>query len=301
MRAIIVGSEGQDGRLLGDALRRDGGTVLGIGRGGRPDILRRGEVLRAVRRFKPREIYYLAAWHHSSQDRPPEPVELFERSWRVHFQGLLHFLDAMRLAARKARLFYASSSLVFGEPASRRQSERTPVAPACAYGVTKEAGMAVCRHYRREHGLFAVSGILYNHESPLRDERFLSRKIVRAAVEIRRGRRRPLVLGDLDAAVDWGWAPDYVEAMRRMLRLKRPEDLVIATGRARTVRDFARRAFARLGLDWRDHVRVDPRLLSRRRPPMEGDAARLRRLTGWRPTVTFEGMVDRLVDAEAAR
>ncbi len=297
-KAVVVGSRGQDGRLLAAALRRDGWKVTGIARRGPVDILSRGQVERLIARLAPDHVYYLAAHHHSSQDAPEDGRALFRRSWAVHVDGLVHFLEAIRKRSPRTRLFYASSSLVFGAPKGGRASEKTRLAPRDAYGLSKAAGMLTCRLYRRRYGLFAAVGILFNHESPLRDKRFLSRKLARGAVAVRFGKARELVLGDLDARADWGWAPDAVDAMRRILALPAPDDFVVATGRAHSVREFARAAFGHLGLDWRRYVRAAPGVLTRRKPALAGDAAKLRRATGWKPTVSFEDMAARLVDAE---
>ena len=298
--AVVVGSGGQDGRLLAQSLKADGFGVMGVTRSGPVDILDAKSVARFVARVRPAEIYYVAAYHHSAQDALRDDAELYRRSHDVNVLGLVHFLEAVRVKAPEARIFYASSSRVFGASAEPMQNERTPLSPRDAYGLTKAAGLLACRLYRERDGLFAAAGILYNHESPLREPKFLSRKLAIGAAAIKRGGSETLVLGDLAAEVDWGWAPDYVDAMRRILRHDRPDDFVVATGRKRSVRDFARAVFAEAGLDYRRHVRAAAGVLQRRTPTLVGDAAKLRRVTGWRPTVTFEEMARRLVSAELA-
>lgn len=317
-RAIIVGVNGQDGRILDERLRQDGCAVFGIARGG-IDITDRAQVRALVAEWKPDRVFYLAAFHHAAQESAgADGAELFEKSHAVHVRGAVNFLEAIREASPATRLFYAASALVFGEPPTERQDERTPLNPRCLYGITKTAGMHCCRFYRETHGVFAAAGILYNHESRFRPEKFVSQKIARAAVAIaKRVEAAPpplvgveaappplradgkLILGDLSAQTDWGYAPDFVEAMVRSLALERAEDFVVATGEAHTVREFVEIAFARLGLDWREHVEENPALLHRRRPMMIGDASRLRTATGWRPSVTFREMVESLVDAGA--
>lgn len=294
-----MGSEGQDGRLLARRLKALGHRLMGISRSGPVDIRDARKVGSLLRRFKPHEVYYLAAYHHSSEDEKPGELELFEKSFEAHVLGLFNFLEGIRLHAPKARLFYAASSHVFGPSGKSKVDESVPLAPNSVYGITKAAGLLACRYYRARHGVFASAGILFNHESPLRGPRFVSRRIVQGAVAAKKGRLRPLVLGDLSARADWGWAPDYVEAMRRIITHKAAGDFVIATGKTRSVRDFARAAFAELGLDWRRHVREDRRLLRRaREAPLSGDPRRLMRATGWRPTLDFRGMVTALVRAE---
>jgi len=307
-RTIIVGSGGQDGQLLWDRLCSEGGFVLGLDVGtvqatepasvGPVDILSAAEVSAAVEAVRPDEIYYLAAYHHSSESRPAGDLEVFEKSFAVNVGGLLNFLEAMRVGASVARLCYATSSLVFGWPAAQPQDENTPFAPACPYGISKAAGVQCCRFYRQMHGVFAASAILYNHESPLRRPEFVSQRIVRGAVAMKRGEQAKLVLGDLEAATDWGWAPDYVEAMVRIARHEGPEDFVVASGQAHTVRQFAEAALRAVGLEGRDLLAEDPSLVRRQRRVLVGDAGKLARLTGWEPTVNFEQMVAMLVQAE---
>lgn len=298
-RAIVVGVNGQDGRILDERLRGEGCAVIGIARGG-IDIADRAQVRALVAEWKPERVFYLAAFHHAAQENAgADGAELFEKSHAAHVRGVVNFLEAIRELSPATRLFYAASSLVFGEPPGERQDERTPLNPRCIYGITKTAGMHCCRFYREAHGVFASAGILYNHESRFRQEKFVSQKIARAARAIAAGSREKLVLGDLSARTDWGFAPDFVEAMVRMLALERAEDFVVATGEAHTVREFVEIAFARVGLDWREHVEENPALLHRRRPTMIGDASRLRAVTGWEPSVTFREMVESLVDADA--
>lgn len=307
-RTIIVGSAGQDGRLLFGRLFREKQPVAGIERNGvrvvenesmRPvNILDRAQVDAAVQAFKPTRIYYLAAVHRSSEQHAGDPHRHFERSFAVQVTGLLHFLDAMRRHAADARLFYAASSHVFGRPAGKMQDESTPMNPVCVYGITKAAGAQLCRHYRDEHDVHASVGILYNHESPLRQPQFVSQKIVRAARAIRDGSDAKLILGDLDARIDWGYAPDYVDAMVRVLEQDEPDDYVVATGEAHSVREFADIAFDEAGLDWREHVRQDSLLLTKERRELVGDASRLRQRTGWQPSISFETMVRQLVNSQ---
>jgi GDPmannose 4,6-dehydratase len=314
---IIVGSQGQDGRLLYQRLAAEGCALLGIDRHGvrhdavaaavddtRVDVLDRPSVERVVRAFAPDAVFYLAAFHHSSEDnRSVDDAELYLRSHDVHVRGPLNFLETLRRHAPHARFFYAASSHCFGEPSTTLQDESTPLRPVCPYGISKTAGVQLCRMYRSRHGLQASCGFLYNHESPLRAPSFLSAKIVRGAVEIARGRRDRLVLGDLSARVDWGYAPDYIDAMIRIVRLDAADDFVIASGRAHSVGDFVSLAFAHLEIDWRRHVETDASLLTKSRAAaaLVGDSSKLRRKTGWAPSVSFVDMVRLLVDAELRR
>ena len=295
-RAFVIGGEGQDGRILSERLRSEGCETVGLGRD--TDLSDRDVVEGLVSKFRPDEIYYLAAVHHAAEDRGSSGGrDLYVESHRVHVEGLLNVLEAIRLRHPSARLFYAASCLVFGEPSTGTQNESTPFAPAGVYGITKTTGIHCCRLYRNGAGVHASTGILYNHESPLRKPGFVSQKIVRGAVDIRKGRSSKLVLGDLSAVNDWGWAADTVDAMVRIVRSEEPDDLVVATGEAHTVSDFVEAVFRRAGLDWKRHVDEDRSMIARKRPPLIGDASRLRERTGWRPSVGFEQMAGLLWDA----
>jgi len=304
-RSIIVGSAGQDGQLLFDRLHRDRQLVMGIeraavrvagnGLSNVVDILDRAQVEAAVKAHQPDRIYYLAAVHRSSQQQEGDPHLLMERSFDIHVRGLLHCLDAMRRFAPQCRLFYAASSHVFGIPLTPVQDESTPFSPICIYGITKTAGAHLCRYYRNAHGVHASVGILYNHESHLRPPQFVSQKIVRAARAIRDGGGSKLILGDLETRIDWGYAPDYVDAMIRILELDQADDFVIATGESHPVREFVEIAFSEAGLDWDDHVILDPSLLAKQRRELVGNPEKLRRRTGWRNSLSFEMMVRHLM------
>lgn len=297
-RAIIVGCQGQDGRLLAELLSQNGYRLKGVAHNSSIDIRDFKQVRSLVSRFKPDEIYHLAAFHHSSQDGSLEPVELLRRSWEVNVLSLANFLEAVRQRCPRARLFYAASSHIFGAVKSGRADEKTPLAPLNVYGVTKAAGLLLCRLYRAQHALFVSVGILFNHESPLRQPQFVSRKIIRGALAIKKGLARTLVLGNLDAEVDWGYAPDYVEAMVAILQHSSAGDFVIASGKKKSVRQFAASVFARLGLDWKRHVRSNPALLSRDSKGIVGNSARLTSATGWRPRMAFDQMIGALIRAE---
>lgn len=316
-KVIVIGSKGQDGQLLFERLAGEGCALLGIDRnqirsnrhpegfaGTRMDILDGDAVDDIVRSFAPDAVFYLAAFHHSSEDElPPSDAELYLLSHDVHVRGLLNVLEALRRFAPGARLFYAASSHCFGQPPTSIQDEDTPLRPTCPYGISKTAGVQICRMYRARYALSASCGFLYNHESPLRSPKFLSAKIVHAAVEIARGCRDKLVVGDLSARTDWGYAPDYVDAMIRILRLERPDDFVIASGQAHTVADFVSIAFSHLGIEWQRHVESDPSLITKSKPaaPLVGNSSKLRERTGWRLSVTFPHMIRLLVDAELRR
>jgi GDPmannose 4,6-dehydratase len=308
--ALIIGANGQDGRLLARLLLDRDYLVRGWIRGESAvpapcecaliDVLRPAIVEAELRRSTPDEIYYLAAFHHSTEDSVElSPAELTRRSFDVHVTGLRNVLEVIKAFLPRTRLFYAASSHVFGAAVSESQNEQTLFAPTSAYGISKAAGIESCRLFRNE-GVFAATGILFNHESSLRKASFLSQKIVQGVLQARRDRAFKLVLGDLEARVDWGYAPDYVDAMFRILQLPKPDDFVVASGETHTVREFAQAAFAAASVDWSQHVETDTRLLKRNSQPLRGDAGKLRKATGWAPTVTFIELVARLVrEAEA--
>ena len=308
-RAIVIGAYGQDGRLLCAELEdhhyevtRIGRTTVGTGKDPtRPfDIRDAAAVAQLVATTAPDEIYYLAAHHHSAEESTGDTATLLRESLTVHCLCLVNFLSAMQRRRGTTRLFYASSSLVFGNPDEAPQSENTPRRPVCAYGTTKLAGMNICDIYRREHGVFCGSGILFNHESPYRSPQFVTKKIVSGAVNIYLGLQSELTLGSLAAQADWGAAADYVAAMRAILSLPEPDDFVVATGKLHSVRDFAHAAFSALGLDYEQYVREDPGLVQRpiRRVPLVGDASKLTATAGWMPQIGFEAMIQEMVQQE---
>jgi len=301
-RAIIVGADGQDGTLLAQLLTQRSIPHLGVGRTGLressgeksgPIELGDAKAVEAlVKAHPPSHVFYLAAHHHSSQDPLDAGLaDLWASSLEVQVLGLVHFLEALRLHAPAARLFYASSSHVFGSPAPSPQTEETPLAPDNIYGITKVAGMQACRHYREQQGVFASVGILYNHESIYRQDKFLSKKIIRGALAIKQGREQNLVLGNLSAEADWGYAPDYVEAMVRILDVPQTGDFIVATGQLHTVREFVQIVFDQLGLDVSKHVIENSALVRPGQGRLVGDTRRLEQATGWRPTLSFEEMV----------
>ena len=310
--ALIIGSAGQDGVYLTRFLHTRGYSVSGIGRHGRygevdrgypADLSDRGAVREVVEASQPDEVYFVAAFHHSSEGTRISEDELVASSFDVNTLALNHVLSALADLRPAARLLYASSSRVFGESTGLEQNEDTPLNPIEPYGISKAAGMLICRYWRRIRSLFAVSAILYNHESPLRPPSFLSQKIVQAAVKAFRGASVELVLGNLSARQDWGHAADTVRAMWLILQQPAPEDFVVATGQLHEVRDWLEAAFGAFSLDWHTFVSERPGLLSRGRPTnaLRGNSMRLREATRWQPEFTFEAMVQDMVNSELTR
>ncbi len=309
-RVIVIGANGQDGQLLGELLRGRGDEVVGVARERCtwPDGTTSDHHVRTAAaahelfaRARPAALYYLAACHGAAGSTVmTQETAYWEESLATHVHGWVHCLDAARAQPAPVRLFYAASSRLFGQPARAPQDETTPLAPRCVYGVTKAAGVLAARLYRERYGLHASVGFLYNHESPRRGPAFLSRQVVDGLRLVRRGAQAHLVLRDLSARADWGYAPDFVEAMRRIVALDTADDYVIATGESHTVAEFAATACASLGLEPAAVVRSEapsaPVTPDAPAPvPLVGDASRLRARTGWRPSVTFAEMVARLV------
>lgn len=312
-RALITGIGGQDGSLLAELLLAEGYVVAGTVR--RPaaayadnlasvlervelveaDLLDQGSLARAFERVRPQEVYNLAApsFVPRSWDEPVLTAEFAA-------VGVTSMLEAIRAVDPGIRFYQASSSEIFGRPAETPQNEGTPLRPVTPYGVAKAYGHFIAHSYRERYGLFACCGILYNHESPRRPLDFLPRKVARAAAAISLGLERELVLGDLEARRDWGYAPDYVRAMWLMLQQEEPDDYVVATGESHSVRELVACAFAHVGLDWERHVRSDPSLLRgvAELHDLVGDSSRARTRLGWSPSVTFEELMGVLVEHE---
>jgi GDPmannose 4,6-dehydratase len=263
------------------------------------DIRDKSQVLNLLTSFTPDEVYYLAAFHHSAESLPLDDHDLVLRSFEINTLALDHFLDAITAASPRSKLFYAASSHIFGEPCENVQDERTPLNPVDAYGISKAAGVQLCRYYRRQRKIYCSVGILYNHESPRRSGAFVSQKVVRAAVRISRQLQNELVVGDLDAVVDWGYAPDYVDAMWRILQLDEPEDFVVSSGVLHSVQDLVQTAFEAVGLDWTAYVKVNSNVTKKKRGGiLQGNSARLESRTGWRPLTPFREMILEMIKEE---
>src|SRR5437016_1462684 len=314
-RALITGITGQDGSYLAELLPSKGYEVHGMVRRSseekferiahlkgriqlhQGDLLDQFSLARLLNDLKPDEVYNLAA-----QSFVPTSWNQPVLTGEFTALGVTKMLEAVRYSAPKARFYQASSSEMFGKVREVPQSENTPFYPRSPYGVAKAYGHFITVNYRESHGLFPVSGILFNHESPRRGLEFVTRKISDGVARIKLGLQHRLAMGNLEAKRDWGYAPDYVEAMWRMLQDEQADDYVIATHETHTVREFCETAFARAGLDWKDHVRVDPAFV---RPAevdvLIGDPSKAKRTLGWQPTVRFKQLVELMVDADLER
>lgn len=293
-RALITGAGGQDGSYLVELLVGRGYEVVGLDRGD-VDLLDEDAVLAAVREAAPQEIYNLASPSFVPRSWE-EPVAVAQ----LGTVGVTVLLEAIRVVDPSIRFFQASSAEVFGVPVETPQAEATPFRPVSPYGAAKAYGSFIVAAYRRRYGLHASSGILFNHESPRRSTEFLPAKVAHGVAAIAAGRERELVLGDLGAERDWGYAPDFVEAMWLMLQQDEGDDYVVATGELRSVRELVEIAFQHAGLDWQEHVRVDESLVRGQNYSLVGNPEKARRRLGWKPSVTFEELVALLVDAARA-
>lgn len=311
-KALITGITGQDGSYLAELLLAQGYDVLGMVRRTstinfdrirhfqdqvtlvQGDLLDQVSLINILDEYKPDEVYNLAA-----QSFVPTSWQQPVLTGEFTALGVTRILDAIRLVNPKIRFYQASSSEMFGKVQEVPQRESTPFYPRSPYGVAKVYGHWITINYRESYGLFACSGILFNHESPRRGLEFVTHKITNSVTRIKLGLQTELRLGNLDARRDWGFAPDYVRAMWMMLQQDHPDDYVIATGETHSVQEFCEEAFGYLDLDWRQHVVQDERYM---RPAevdlLVGDASKAGRKLGWEPTVTFKELVRIMVDAD---
>ena len=317
-RALITGITGQDGSYLAERLLQMGYEVHGLVRRVALEDpehrLRRIQSLlntitlhaaslesfpslfAAISDIEPHEIYHLAA-----QSYVGYSFEDSFSTFQTNINGTHYLLESARRCCPNARIYFAGSSEMFGKVDETPQTEDTRFHPRSPYGISKVTGYDLARNYREAYSMFVATGILFNHESPRRGFEFVTRKITTGVARIKAGLETELPLGNLDARRDWGFAGDYVEAMRLMLTHDHPDDFVIATGETHSVRDFCERAFERAGLNWENHVVVRPEF---HRPAevqlLQGNASKAKRVLGWQATVGFEGLVDMMVDHDLA-
>ena len=313
-RALVTGVTGQDGSYLAELLLKKGYEVIGMVRRSstvnfgriegiqdqvtlvQGDLLDPTSLFDIMREYQPDEIYNLAA-----QSFVPISWKQPVLTGEFTALGVTRMLEAMRATVPSARFYQASSSEMFGKVHEVPQNERTPFYPRSPYGVAKVYGHWITVNYRESYGLFACSGILFNHESPRRGLEFVTRKVSHGAAQIKLGLAHELCLGNLEARRDWGFAGDYVELMWRMLQQESPDDYVVGTGETHSVRELCQAAFGHLGLNWEKHVRVDPKLI---RPAevdlLVSDPRKAREKLGWQPTVSFEELIRMMVDADVA-
>jgi len=311
-KVLITGITGQDGSCLARLLLDKGYEVHGMVRRASTenferidrlhdriqlhlaDLLDQLSIVTILQDIRPDEVYNFAA-----QSFVPASWSQPLLTGEFTALGVTRMLEAVRLVDPSIRFYQASSSEMFGNVGEEPQNEQTSFRPRSPYGAAKVYGHWITVNYRESYGMFACSGILFNHESPWRGKEFVSRKVTDAAARIKLGLQEKLVLGNLEAMRDWGFAGDYVEAAWRMLQQEKPDDYVIATGEKHSVRELVELAFRHAGLDWREHVVSDPKLY---RPAevntLRGDASKARRVLGWKPTVSFPALIRMMVDAD---
>jgi len=318
-RALINGITGQDGSYLAELLLPKGYEVHGIKRRSSSfntaridniltdwherearlflhfaDLSDSTSLIKLLCQIQPDEIYHLGAQSHVKVS-----FEIPEYTGDITALGTIRLLEAIRVIDFKTKFYQASSSEMFGTTPEYPQRETTPFRPSSPYACSKVYAHWMTVNYRESYGLFACNGILFNHESPRRGETFVSRKITRGVARIRAGLQEKLYMGNLDAKRDWGYTPEYVDAMWRMMQLDRPDDFIVATGETHSVREFLETAFAYAGLDWEKYVEIDPRYF---RPVevdhLQGDASKAERILGWRPKVMFHELVRLMVDSD---
>lgn len=315
-RALITGITGQDGSYLAELLLEKGYEVHGIVRRVALEdpkhrvwrirhmldrlILHSASldsypsIFNVVEAVKPDECYHLAAQSFVSYSFEDEYSTI-----QTNIDGTMFILSAIRLRASGCRFYFAGSSEMFGNATETPQTENTPFNPRSAYGISKVAGFHLTRNYREAYGLYALSGILFNHESPRRGHEFVTRKISSHAAKIKLGLTDKLKLGNLDAKRDWGHARDYVQAMWLMLQYDKPDDFVVATGTCHSVREFAEKSFSLLGLDYREYVEEDEKLY---RPAevnlLMGNASKVQKELGWQPSITFSQLLKEMVETD---
>jgi len=312
LKALITGITGQDGSYLADLLLEKGYEVHGMVRRSsvekfdrishlknkvrlhQADLLDQLSIVNLIEEVQPDEVYNLAA-----QSFVPTSWKQPLLTGEFTALGVTRMLEAIRLIKKDAKFYQASSSEMFGKVKESPQNEDTPLYPRSPYGVAKVYGHFITVNYRESYGIFAASGILFNHESPRRGLEFVTRKITNAAARIKLGLQEKLALGNLAAERDWGFAGDYVRAMWLMLQQDKPQDFVIGTGQCHTVRDVCKIAFKRIDLDWRDYVVSDPAFIR----PAEvdhlcADSAKALKMLGWKPEVSFEKLIEMMVDTD---
>ncbi|MEW6614137.1 MAG: GDP-mannose 4,6-dehydratase [Thermodesulfobacteriota bacterium] len=318
-RALVTGVTGQDGSYLAELLLEKGYEVHGIVRRvaledpqtrmwrirhllGKiiihcASLESYGSIFNVISEIKPDECYHLAAQSFVSYSFEDEFSTV-----NINLNGTHHVLSAIKRQSPECKLYFAASSEMFGNVQETPQNENTPFHPRSPYGISKLAGFELTRNYRESYGLFAVSGILFNHESPRRGTEFVTRKITSSAAKIKLGLEKEIRLGNLDAKRDWGHSKDYVQAMWLMLQQHEPDDYVIATGMSHSVKEFLEEAFKYLGLDYNDYLIIDKELY---RPAevhvLQGDSSKARKKLNWAPTISFEEIVKEMVDSDLKR
>lgn len=309
MIALIIGAKGQDGRFLKEYLNNLNYEIIEIDINyinfnqeyniNNINITDYNDVQHLIKTVCPDELYFLAAYHHSSEEKIHDEIQHVKKSYEVNVFSYHNFLDSIRLFSPNTKTFYASSSHIFGDCNTDIQDENTEVNPKTIYALTKHDSMKLTEYYRNKYNLFLTTGILYNHESHLRPIKFVSRKIVNTAIKIKKGETNKLVIGNLNSKIDWGFAGDFVKAYHKILSYKKPEDFIISSGSIHRIKDFVKYVFNYLDLDWRKYVVENNKIIKRSfNGTLFGNSNKLFQKTGWKPENNLESLAKIMVDNE---
>jgi GDPmannose 4,6-dehydratase len=306
LKALIIGSEGQDGKLLKELLESKNYIVFGLGRGdsSEKNYLKfdlAGSDFNSLEIFiveqKPDEIYYIAAFHHSSQEKNNNNFEFIQQSINVNQIAFIRVLEFCRVSSPKSKIIYTSSSLIYAGCGNPMQSELTLPEPRCVYSMTKCAAMEAAKFFRANYNLFVSVGIMYNHESKYRKDNFLSKKIVNEIRQIIEGKISGIKIGDMSSETDWGYAPDYVEALWHILQLNSPDTYIVSSGKSHKVGDWFAALSKYLNIDLNKFVIEDKSMIIRKKPILIGDNSKLLK-SGWKPRTSFNEMVIKIYNNE---
>jgi GDPmannose 4,6-dehydratase len=306
LTAIIIGVNGQDGKLLYEDLCNKNYNIIGISK---DKLILRGIdldydfidinnytiITNVIKRIKPNEVYYLASYNYSAETIDINK-NILEQSININNIALIGVLNAIYLESPNTKLFYASSSHIFiNNNESHFKDECSNLQADTIYGITKSTGLLICRNYRNYYNLYISVGILFNHESNYRPNNYLSKKIINAVAKIYYGENLKLILGNLDAEVDWGYAPDFINAFQIMLKLDKSDDFIIATGFSHTVREFLTIAFGYINENFERYVEIDKKILQRKSTKLIGKPCKFKNISNWEPSIDFKEMVELLV------
>jgi len=302
-KVIIVGAGGQDGQILAKKLKNSNAKVFKIyspstnyNKKKNIDISDHKQVFDLIKSYKPDEIYYFAAYHCSSEKNIDENLIFsHEQSYNVHFKYYLYFLIAIKNYSLKTKIFYAASSLVFSGKNGKYQDENTPFDPVEIYGLTKSQGIQLTNYFREVYEVFASAGILYTHESSYRKESFVSSKIIKTAMRIAAGSKEKLIIGNLNSEVDWSYAPDFIDAFQLILKAKKADNFIVASGEAHTVKEFIEKVFCFFKIDMEKNVLEDKNLLYRNSITKIGNINKIKKELNWQNNRSFDNFIKKLI------
>ena len=307
-RAIILGSSGQDGRILYNKLETLGYSIVGLTKNKSRStvanydsldlrITNEVDIYQLVKDFKPTQVYHLAAYQHSSSELIKDKgCDIYNNSFEINTKSLQIILEGLSRFSKDTSLFYAASSSIYANTDTNIQTEETPFSPIDYYGISKVAGIHLCELYRKTVGLNIAVGLMYNHESIYRKKNFVSYKIIQHALDIANNKRDELVLGNLESKVDWGSAKDYVDAMHLLTRDKISGNFIIASGITHSVQDFVTIVFDYLGLNHKEYVRVNSKLIKKNNRNLCGDISKIKKTINWEPKIKFKEMIIELIE-----